>query len=116
MIYAVKMDDDGFKLRDSKEELLWKVKLYDDKLKIASNEEMTGAYEVKLRDGKLKLEKNDTEIKSIRLSENADSYPVNEQYTLDGFGMSLTAGIMMIPELSDREKFVIAAELVQRKR
>lgn len=116
MVYAVKMDDDGFKLRDSKEQLLWKIKLYDDKLKVANNEEMTGAYEVKLRDGKLKLEKNDTEIKSIRVSENADSYPVEDAYTLEGFGMSLAAGIMMIPDLSDREKFVIAAELAQRKR
>ncbi len=117
MVYAVKMDDDGFKLRNENERLLWKVKLYPDKLKIANNEEMHGAYEVKLRDeGKLKLEKNEKELKTIRLSESAEGFTVEDKYTIKGFGISLAPGILMINDLKDTEKFIIMAELVQRNR
>jgi len=117
MVYAVKMDDDGFKLRDGNEQLIWKIKLYEDKLKIASNEEMNSAYEIKLRDqGKLKLERNETEIKSIRVSENADWSDVDNRYKVQGFGVSLAPGILMIEDLKETEKFIIMAELAIRGR
>ncbi len=117
MIYAVKMDDDGFKLRDGNEQLIWKIKLYEDKLKIANNEEMISAYEIKLREqGKLKLERNDTEIKSIRLSEGAEWYTVDNRYKINGFGVSLAPGILLIDEVKDNDKFIIMAELVKRNR
>ncbi len=116
MLYAVKFDDDGFKLRDRNEELIWKVKLYEDKLKIANNEEMNNGYEVKLRDGKLKLERNEREIKSIRLSESTEWYEVEGKYKIQGFGLSLAPGILMISELKEREKYLIMAELAKRGR
>jgi len=116
MVYAVKFDDDGFKLRDRNEELIWKVKLYEDKLKIADNEEMNNSYEVKLRDGKLKLERNEREIKSIRLSESTEWYEVEGKYKIQGFGLSLAPGILMISELKEREKYLIMAELAKRGR
>ncbi|MBL7844114.1 MAG: hypothetical protein JNK44_09640 [Cyclobacteriaceae bacterium] len=116
MVYAVKLDDDGFKLRDGNEQLIWKIKLYEDKLKIANNEEMYSGYEVKLRDGKLKLERNETEIKSIRLSESTDWYDVEGRYKIQGFGQSLAAGILLIDDLKEREKFIIMAELAKRGR
>ncbi len=116
MVYAVKLDDDGFKLRDGNEQLIWKIKLYEDKLKVANNEEMNSAYEVKLRDGKLKLERNDTEIKSIRVSESTDWNDVEGRYKIQGFGLSLAPGILMINDLKEREKFVIIAELAKRGR
>jgi hypothetical protein len=116
MVYAVKLDDDGFKLRDHNEQLIWKVKLYEGKLKIASNEEMNNGYEIKLRDGKLKLERNEREIKSIRISESTDWYEVEEKYKIQGFGLSLAPGILMINDLNEREKFIIMAELAKRGR
>jgi hypothetical protein len=117
MVYAVKLDDDGFKLRNENEELIWKIKLYDDKLKIANNEEMTDALEIKLRDqGKLKLEKNDKELKSIRLSEGLGEYEIESRYKISGFGVSLAAGILLLDDLKEREKFIIMAELVKRGR
>jgi hypothetical protein len=116
MVYAVKYDDDGFKLRDHNEKLIWKVKLYEDKLKLANNEEMSNGYEIKLRDGKLKLEHNEKEIKSIRLTESTDWYDVEGTYKIKGFGLSLAPGILMINDLSEREKFIIVAELAKRGR
>lgn len=117
MVYAVKMDEGGFKLRDENERLIWKVKLYPDKLKIANNEEMNGAYEVKLRDeGKLKLEKNERELKTMHLSESNAPLTVADKYAIEGFGLSLAPGILLIDDLEEAEKFIIMAELVQRKR
>jgi len=117
MVYAVKMDEGGFKLRNENERLLWKVKLYEDKLKIANNEEMHGAYEIKLRDeGRLKLEKNDKELKSIRLSATSEWYEMEGGYSIKGFGVSLAPGILLINDLKDTEKFIIMAELVNRNR
>jgi hypothetical protein len=117
MIYAVKLDDDGFKLRNENEALLWKIKLYDDKLKIAANEEMTDAFEIKLRDqGKLKLEKNNQEFKTIRLSEGLGEYAIENRYLITGFGTSLAAGILLLDDVKEQEKFIIMAELVKRGR
>ena len=46
MQYAVKYSEDGFKLRDQQEQLLWKVKISDTGVKVSSNEEMTSAYKI----------------------------------------------------------------------
>ncbi len=116
MVYAVKLDEDGFKLRDGNEQMIWKVKLYEDKLKIANNEEMRNGFEVKLRDGKLKLERNEKEIKSIRLTESTSWYDVDGRYKIQGFGQSLAAGILLINDLEEREKFIIMAELAKQGR
>lgn len=117
MVYAVKLDDDGFKLRNGNEQLIWKVKLYPDKIKIANNEEMIRAYEIKLKeDGKLKLEQDEREIKSIRLSAETEWNEVEDRYSVQGFGNSLAPGILLINDLKDREKFIIMAELLKRNR
>lgn len=117
MVYAVKLDDDGFKLRNENEELIWKIKLYEDKLKIASNEEMTDAFEIKLREqGRLKLEKNEKELKTIRLSEGKEEFEIENRYKVSGFGTSLAVGILLLDDLKEREKFIIMAELVKRGR
>lgn len=116
MVFALKMDDDGFKLRDQNESLLWKVKLYPDKIKISKNEEMNNAYEIKLKEeGRLKLEKNDAEVMQIRLMENAESYPVGD-FTVKGFGASIACGILLIPEIPEQQKWIIIGELLYRKR
>lgn len=116
MQFAVKMDDDAFKLRDQNERLLWKIKLYPDKIKISNNEEMLEAWELKLKEeGRLKLEKNDAVITQIRLMDNAEKYTVNG-YTLTGFGSSIARGVPLIAEIPDLHKALIMAELVMRER
>jgi hypothetical protein len=113
MEYAVKYSEDGFKLRDRNENMIWKVKLYEDKIKIASNEEMQGAYEVKLREGgKLKVERNERELYALHLTEDDNWSSIENKYSTKGFGVSLAPGLLLISELKDREKFIIMAELV----
>lgn len=112
MEYAVKFSDDGFKLRDRNEQLLWKIKWYEDKIKIANNEEMGGAYEIKLREeGKVKLEKNDALVTELRLTETEAVARVSDTYSVEGCGVSLAPAILLMPELKEYEKFIIMAEI-----
>lgn len=111
MEYAVKFSDDGFKLRDHNEELLWKVKLYDDKIKLGNNEEMTGAYEIKIKEGgKIKLERNESLISELRNDENAPNITV-DNFTVEGCGGSLVPAILLIKDLKEFEKYILMAEL-----
>ncbi len=111
MEYAVKFSDDGFKLRDHNEQLLWKVKLYDDKIKLGNNEEMSGAYEIKLREGgKIKLERYESLISELRTDENAPTMQVDD-FTVEGCGGSLAPAILLIKDLKEFEKYILMAEI-----
>lgn len=117
MRYAVKFSDDGFKLRDYREELLWKVKIYDDKIKLADNEEMNNAYELKLRDaGKVKLERNDQPLTELRMNESAEWFQVNDQLKTRGMGLSLAPALLLIEELEPTEIYILMAELKAKGR
>lgn len=60
VVYEIKYKPDGFKLRTASSTLIWKVKLYDNKIKISDNEENLNPYEIKLSDTyNAKLVKND---------------------------------------------------------
>ena len=112
MRYAVKFSEDGFKLRDFREELLWKVKIYDDKIKLADNEEMNNAYEIKLREaGKVKLERNDQPLTELRMNDAAEWFQVNEQLKTKGAGLSLVPALLLIKELEPAEQYILMAEL-----
>lgn len=72
VVFEIKYKPDGFKLRAPSSTLLWKVKLYDDKIKISDNEENLNPYEIKLSETyKAKLVKNDATI--ARTSYNLES-------------------------------------------
>jgi len=114
MQFAVKLSENGFKLRDAQEELLWKVKLYDDKIKLANNEEMENAYEIKLRDDKLKIEQNNEEIEVFRFNPQAPNVQLNEAYMVRGFGNSIAMGVLLIGVIPEPEKFMLCTEILKR--
>ena len=63
VVYEVKYKDDAFKLRTPSSDLIWKVKLYENKIKISDNEENENPYEIKkLDNGESKLEKDEMTI------------------------------------------------------
>lgn len=67
VIYEVKYKPEGFKLRTPSSDLLWKIKLYDTKIKISDNEENLNPYEIKLiNQYEAKLVKEETEIARIQ--------------------------------------------------
>ncbi len=113
-LYSVKYKDDGFKLRNGTESLLWKVKLYDGKIKIANNEEMTNAFEVKLKeDNRIKVEEAGEEIFSLRIpTETNAPVKIGDEYLVSGLGYSTAAGVLKLEKLTPDESYVIMAELV----
>ncbi len=65
--YEVKYSDDGFKLRDSNGNLLWKLKYKADKIKLSNNEEMKNAYDIKQKGEKIIVTQNDNPVDSLNL-------------------------------------------------
>jgi len=113
-LYSVKYKDDGFKLRDGTESLLWKIKMYDDKIKIANNEEMSDAFAIKLKeDNRIKVEQAEEEIFSLRIPSDASApVKIGVEYLVSGLGYSTAAGVLKLEKLAPDERFVIIAELV----
>ncbi|MEO1049340.1 MAG: hypothetical protein AAFX87_01850 [Bacteroidota bacterium] len=112
--YAVKLKGtESFKLRDGNEQLIWKVKVTADKIKVANNEEMTDAFEIKQNEsGKIKLKRNDEELKAMRFDPNSAATKVGDRYNVRNFNGSLAMGVLLIDELGETEKYIICTELL----
>ena len=116
VIFEVKYKSDAFKLRTASSDLLWKIKLYDTKIKISDNEENLNAYEIKIvNNNEAKLVKDD--IKLARLT--FDSTKNSQTITASGATPEVVKGnfapsllVNAISEISDNEKQIIISELV----
>ena len=116
VVYEIKYKPDGFKLRTASSTLLWKIKLYDDKIKISDNEENMNPYEIKLTEAnKAKLVKNDATI--ARTSYNLESKQQSVASVNDGqpefFKTSYSPSLLVnsIPEISASQKQILIKEL-----
>lgn len=116
VIYQVKYQEGGFKIRDPADELLLKVKISDKKIKIGRDEEMTQSYEIKSTSpDKVKLTKGDTEIGVARMGQGA--LPVQIEGDI---GMFYMAGprkepaciVMVLPDTDMMLRIVILSELL----
>ncbi len=103
-----------FKLRDQNEELLWKVKIYEDKIKISDNEEMENAFQVHLYDDKMKVKQNGEELHVIRFDETDMFTKIADKYMVREFGKSYTLGVLLIEEIPEKERFLLCAELLNK--
>lgn len=111
--YSVKLSDGGFKLRDYNEQLLWKVKLKENKISVADNENMDQAFEIKLPEpGRIKLEQNDEKLNSIRFMPSDVSMKVNGVYSIRNFNQSLSPGILLIDSIEPIQKYILCAEIL----
>lgn len=85
VVYEIKYKPDGFKLRTASSDLIWKVKLYDSKIKISDNEENLNPYEIKMTDkyaaklvkdeATLARTKYDAETNQQSISSESDATP-----------------------------------------
>lgn len=111
--FVTKYSDSGFKLRNAQEELIWKVKLYDDYLKLSDNEAMENAFRLGFSDsGKLKVKKDGAEQYVARFDPNAPQYKIGN-YSLRNFKNSLASGMLLIEEIPFKERMVLAAEVLK---
>lgn len=114
MKYEVKFKESGFKLRDKNSNLLWKVKIYPDKIKISNNEENTNAFVIKSYENKIKVKRNEEELYKVKL--DANTIIVNEKaaYTLSSKQDNYAIAILAIEEIPNDHKLFLIAELLNK--
>lgn len=117
VVFEIKYKPDGFKLRTASSKLLWKIKLYEQKIKISDNEENLNPYEIKiLNTHEAKLEKGNqvlgrtsynTDKKEQVISTKNEATPVfiNKSY-------SHSLLVMKIPSIPEDQKQIIIDELI----
>ncbi len=117
MRFAVRYKGNDFKLRDQNEELLWKVKIEEDHVKIAHNEEMTDAYRISIPENhRIKVKTDDQVIGAIRVKADDPLTRIKEQYSVRNFGSSFALGVLLIEDIPDEQKFLICAELLKKQK
>lgn len=116
LIYTVKYSESGFKLRDSNETLLWKIKITNDYIKLANNEEMNNPYRISMSDNKIKIKKDEVEVSKLRLESGNQPITLEDKYQLINFGGTITPGIILLQDISEEHRFMICAELLRLKK
>jgi len=112
MVYEVKLKSGGFKLRDKDSELLWKIKIYPDKIKISDNEENENPFEIKKYEDKIKIKKKDETLYEVKF--DASSLIVNDipMYNVSYSNKSYAYAILAIAEIPEDHRLFILAELL----
>lgn len=112
----IKFKDDGFKLRNPEGQLIWKIKINANKIKISDNEEMNNAYEIKKKSDLLaSLIQNEKDIGTIELgTEQNPALIKNQQHTyfLAGPGQHISAAILLIDEIKPAHQYMILSQLI----
>lgn len=121
LIAEVKIKDNGFKLVDENDKLLWKVKISDEKVKISDNEENKNPYVLKKSEGKVKVkDKSEKEIARVKFYPENGKLKLkdksgNELYISKDYNkLSGAIGVLAIKEIPAKLRAVIASELVKQ--
>ncbi|MFI8604127.1 hypothetical protein ACIGCP_06685 [Cellulophaga baltica] len=112
LAFEVKFKSDGFKLRDKNSALLWKIKMYPDKIKISDNEENTNAFEIKRYEEKIKIKQNDDELYTVALEDATISANDTVLYKLSANQESYAYAIMALKEIPEEQRIFILAEVL----
>ncbi|WP_282049914.1 hypothetical protein [Maribacter aquivivus] len=114
MKYEVKFKEESFKLRDADSDLLWKIKIYPDKVKISDNEENENAFEVRPYDDKIKVKRNEEELYRVNIEGNSVKVNDTEAFKLSSNQQSYVYAILAIDEIPNEHKMFIIAELLNK--
>ncbi|MGQ0800136.1 MAG: hypothetical protein ACT4NL_08510 [Pseudomarimonas sp.] len=113
----VKFSDSGFKLRSPDSQLLWKVKLSDDKIKVSDNEENQNPWVLKTGyDDKAKvLDPSESEIGAVRFQ--AERIKVkdaagDERFLIDTTRRSAGFGVLLMTAIPEQQRGILMAELL----
>lgn len=107
----------AFKLKTESGELLWKVKIYKDKIKISNNEENLNPYEIKYKsDRKAKLYKDGKEIGNIKLKEGKNICNISgpESFSISCEQLSPSLLVTACSDIPVKLRLVIVTELLAR--
>jgi hypothetical protein len=116
LCYEVKGSEDGFKLKNAESKLLWKIKLYPDKIKIADNEENTNSFEIKNKTGKIEITRNNEKIASVKINDLSLLIDDKETYKISQSNQSFILGVLAINQIPMEHRFFIIAEYLHRNK
>jgi hypothetical protein len=120
-VAEIKSGDDGFKLRSPAAKLLWKVKISDDKIKIADNEEMQHPWSIKFHsDEHAKvLDAQEKEIGAVKFNAGTGKIKIKDsaeqdQYVVESGKRSVAYGVLLMKDVPEQYRDIIVAELIAR--
>lgn len=121
VLYEVKPGDDGFKLRNPDGSLRWKVKIAADKIKVSDNEENRNPFELKVKDpNRVKVfAPGDRELGNVRYASNqieVEHTSGRVIFTTDSPKAGGAYGVLLCDSIPERERYILAAELLSRGR
>jgi hypothetical protein len=122
-LVEVKSSDDGFKVRTPDGKLLWKVKLYNDKIKVSDNEENLDAWVFKTTyPEKAKvLDPAGSDFGEVHYAPSPDPVRLSDRsgtdvWTVSGTTGSGAWGAILMEHVPLEQRAIITAELLSRRR
>ena len=122
VLYEIKPGDDGgFKLRNPDGSLRWKVKVSADKIKISDNEENASPYELKVKDpNRVKVvAPGDKELGNVRYAGGritVEDPTGRVVFATNAAKASGAYGVLLLDRVPERERYILAAEILSRGR
>jgi hypothetical protein len=119
-VAEVKPNDDGFKVRTPDGNLLWKVKISADKIKISNNEENNNPFELKWKEAdRVKVALGDTELGEMKYYSDRQKIKVKDANERELFESntshaSAAYGVLLLQTIPETERYIIMAELLAR--
>ncbi len=103
-------DEGGFKVRTLDGELLWKVKITPEKIKVSDNEENANPFELKIKEAKVKVyAPGEKLLGEVRV--RGDHVEVGDKFRAAGTNAAAFYGVALLDGVPARERAVIFAEL-----
>ncbi len=118
VVFEIKPNENGFKLRTADGALRWKVKISADKIKISDNEENNNPFELKRKEGdRVKVvAPGERELGAVRGTAVEDANK-KELFRIDGGGASSAAyGVLLLDPIPEMQRYILLAELLSRER
>ena len=112
-------DTDGFKVRDLNGNLLWKVKITSEKIKISDNEENANPYEIKKTYDGAKIKRNDEKLGEFKFDSKNEKVKIkdaseNVLFESRTSKQSAAFGVLLLVDIPEELRFVIMSELFSR--
>jgi hypothetical protein len=112
-------DADGFKVRDLNGNLLWKIKLSAEKIKISDNEENKNPFEIKKSYDGAKIKHNDEKIGEIKFDSETQKIKIKgreEKVLFETRAVKQTSayGVLILEKIPEVYRYIIISELLSR--
>ena len=115
VLFETKWDEDGFKLRSPAGQLLYKIKIKDDKMKVSDNEQNANPFELKSREGdRIKvMAPGEKELGNVRALTVEDASG-KKLFDVSGRAGSAGYGVLLLDAIPPAQRYIILTELFSR--